>query len=257
MPSDITQHNLDRDKNVLGKEWLSTYGNWFSDEGNIGAFVDAVKPLLPDHELDILYVASASGLLGESLLKYLGKGDLTIVDISKKHLDENHNPKTKKICVDLLEMNLDKKFDVIIMRSALDYFPSTELQIKVLKIIKEHLKNDGIFINQPAYISDLKQREVVSRLYNSIDKIGKRLFQSVDMPLLYEQAGFSLPKKIGESKDMILTEQEHVERYGLDENDIKQAQIILEGSNGSNIKVTDHGYKLRFEFPIFMSKVGV
>lgn len=253
MPSEITKHNLDRDKNVLGKEWLSTYGNWFSDEDNIKAFIDAVKPILPDCELDILYVASASGLLGESLLKSIGKGNLTIVDISDKHLNENHNSKTKKICVDLLEMNLGKKFDLIIMRSALDYFPSSELQVKVLKIIREHLKDGGIFVNQPAYISDLKQRDVISLLYNSIDKIGKRLFQSVDMPLLYEQAGFSLPEKLGESKDMILTEQEHVERYRLDENDIKYAQDILGKSNGSNIKITDHGYNLRFEFPIFVS----
>jgi ubiquinone/menaquinone biosynthesis C-methylase UbiE len=254
MPSEITKHNLDRDKNVLGKDWLSTYGNWFSDEENIRAFVDAVKPILPDHELDILYVASASGLLGESLLKSLGKGNLTIVDISDKHLSENHNPKTKKICADLLEMNLGKKFDLIIMRSALDYFPSPELQVKVLKIIREHMKEGGIFVNQPAYISDLKQRDLISLLYNSIDKIGKRLFQSVDMPFLYEQAGFSLPKKIGESKDMILTEQEHIERYRLDENDIKHAQDILGKSNGCNIKVTDRGYNLRFEFPIFVSK---
>jgi SAM-dependent methyltransferase len=253
MPSEITKHNLDRDKNVLGKKWLSTYGNWFSDKNNIQAFIDAVKPILPDYDLDILYVASASGLLGESLLKSLGKGSLTIVDISDKHLSENHNPKTKKFCIDLLEMNLGKKFDVIIMRSALDYFPSPELQIKVLKIIREHLKDGGIFVNQSAYISDLKQREVISLLYNSIDKIGKRLFQSVDMPLLYEQAGFSLPKKVGESKDMILTEQEHVERYKLDENDIMHARDTLGKYNGSNIKVTDRGYNLRFEFPIFVS----
>jgi hypothetical protein len=56
---------------------------------------------------------------------------------------------------------------------------------------------------------------------------------------------------------MILTEQEHIERYRLDENDIKRAQDILEKSNGSNIKVTDRGYNLRFEFPIFVSGIGV
>jgi len=64
MLSKISEYNLDKDKNVLGKKWSSTYGGWFSDEENIQLFIDAIKPFLPDKELSILYVASASGHLG-------------------------------------------------------------------------------------------------------------------------------------------------------------------------------------------------
>lgn len=91
----IAKHNLSRDKNVLGKRWLSTYGSYFSDPDNIKSFIKATKTILPKKELDILYVASASGLLGERLIANLGRGNLTIVDISQKHLNENKNPKTK------------------------------------------------------------------------------------------------------------------------------------------------------------------
>lgn len=253
MSSEIAKYNLEKDKKVLGKEWLSTYGSWFSDEENIQLFINAVKPTLPDKELDILYVASASGLLGERLINSLGKGKLTIVDVSQKHLDENRNPKTKKVCVDLLEMDLGKKFDLIIMRSSLDYFPSRLLQIKVLKIIKKHLKVGGLFINQPAYIPDIKERDLISKVYNTVDKIGVRFFQSTDMDSIYVEAGFGVPRKIGESKTMILTEKDHVERYELTSGDIETIRKIL-GENGKNIQITKDGYILKFEFPIFLAK---
>ena len=254
MSSEIAKYNLDRDKNVQGKDWLSTYGNWFSDEENIQLFINTVKPILPDGELDILYAASASGLLGEELIKSLGRGRLTLVDISEKHLSENHNPNTVKICADLLEMDLGKKFDVILVRSSLDYFPSRSLQVKVLKIIRNHLKESSVFINQPAYISDIEQRNIIRNIYNTNDKIGNRFFQSSDLASIYDEAGLSDPEKIGHGKEMNLTEQDHVERYGLVIEDIKSIQTMLKDSK-SNIQITKDGYNLKFEFPIFLARL--
>jgi SAM-dependent methyltransferase len=195
MTSTISKYNLDKDKKVLGKKWFTTYSGWFSDEDNIQSFIKTVTPYLSQKSLDILYVASASGLLGERLLEYLKASKLTIVDMSQKHLNENKNRNTIKIKTDILGMNLKKKFDVILMRSSLDYFPSKSLQIKVLKIIKKHLKSDGIFINQPAYIPDIKERDIISSIYNQNKKIGKRLFQSTDIESIYQKAGFSCPQK--------------------------------------------------------------
>lgn len=252
MISTIARNNLKKDKNVLGKKWLKTYNNYFSDKDNIQRFIEVIKPLLADKELDILYVASASGLLGEELVKSLKRGRLTIVDISKKHLEENKNKKTKKVCFDLLKMDLDKKFDLIIMRSSLDYFPSQKLQVSVLKNIKKHLKKDGIFINQPAYISNLDERHQMSDIYNKTRKIGNRHFQSSDLHVLYEKAGFSNFKKIGEGKALRLTEKEHVERYEIDERDIKKIQNII-GEDCTSMKITKSGYKLNFRFPIFFA----
>ncbi len=253
MPSKISKYNLDKDKNVLGKEWLSAYGGWFSDEENIQSFINAVKPLLPKKSLDILYVASASGLLGEKLLLDLGKGCLTIVDISQKHLDENVNPKTTKIKTDLLEMDLGKRFDLIIMRSSLDYLPSKSLQVKVLKIIRNHLNPNGLFVNQPAYISNLEDRDIISKAYNDINKIGKRLFQSTDLDSIYLDAGFEIPKKIGKGKEMTITEKDHQKRYEINQKEIKLIQEIIKNSKNS-AKTTKEGYILKFEFPIFISK---
>lgn len=249
-----TNYNLERDKKVLGENWLSTYGNYFSDLENIWLFIDSVKPLLPNKPLDILYVGSASGLLGEELLKALGQGSLTLFDISQEHLNANDNPQTKKICGDLLEMELNKKFDLIIMRSSLDYFPSNELQIKVLKIIKNHLKAGGLFINQPAYISDPKNRDLISQIYNSIDKIGNRYFQSTDLESLYREAGLTSFQKIGDGKIMIITEKDQTERYDLTATEIKTIQQIIGLKKTPNAEVTETGYILKFEFPIFTAR---
>jgi len=254
MTSEIAQYNLDKDKKVLGKDWLLTYGSYFADEGNINLFIEAVKPCLPNGDISILYAASASGLLGEKLIENLGRGQLTIVDISQKHLNENKNPNTTKVCLDLLEMNLEKQFDVIIMRSSLDYFPTKELQIEVLKIIRKHLKPAGIFINQPAFISNITERDLISEAYNRVNKIGNRLFQSDDLADLYLAAGFSVPEKIGEGKIMCLTEKDHVTRYDINQEEIRLIQDGLRPAK-DDARVTDLGYEMDFHFPIFLAKV--
>jgi len=255
MATRIAEKNLERDRNVQGKNWLFTYSSYFSDEENIQIFIDAVASVLSDKELDILYVGSASGLVGERLITSLGKGKLTLVDISQKHLNENINPTTTKICADILELNLEKTFDLIIMRSSLDYFPSKDLQIQVLKIIKNHLTPNGLFINQPAYIPPIEDRNLVSNIYNQTEKMGDRFFQSTDMKELYIESGFSEPQKIGDGKVMYLTEQDHIQRYELTYWEVKGIQDLIKKNRKSQYAlVTSNGYKLRFEFPIFLSK---
>ena len=255
MPSEIAKHNLEKDKRVQGKDWFSTYGNYFADEENIASFVQTIKSHLPDKELTILYAGSASGLLGERLLSNLGKGSLTLVDMSQEHLNANTNPNTEKILGDLLELDLGRKFDLILMRSSLDYFPTRALQVQVLKIIKSHLQDGGVLINQPAYISDVHERDLISGAYNAGDKIGKRLFQSTDIGSLYEAAGLEQPVKIGDGKIMYLTEKDHIKRYGLNPDDVAVIQGILKGAV-QNAQVTKDGYSMKFEFPIFLARAS-
>ena len=250
--SKIVKYNLEKDKNVLGKDWLVTYGGYFSDEQNIKLFIKLIKPYLPKRKLDILYVASASGLLGEKLIKNLKQGQLTIVDISQKHLDENKNPKTIKICADLLKMKLGKKFDLIIMRSSLDYFPTKKLQVKILQIISHHLKANGLFINQPAYIPNILDRDVISDAYTLSPKIGDRFFQSLDINEIYMNAGFSIPKMIGKGKQLVLSEKDHIKRYKLKDSDIRSIKRILSKAT-QYASVTKDGYQLKFDFPIFLT----
>ena len=74
------------------------------------------------------------------------------------------------------------------------------------------------------------------------------------MGRLYRQAGLSEPKKIGDGRSLTLSEKDHIERYDLTEDDMKQIREIVSGEMqccGS----TENGYFMKFEFPIFLAKM--
>lgn len=252
MISNISKRNLKKDRRVLGKNWYTTYGGYFSDPKNIRGFIDAIIPYLPGRPLNILYVASASGLLGEKLIERLGAGTLTLIDISKQHLDENKNPETEKIYADLLKVNLKRRFDLVLMRSSLDYFPSHDLQVMALSKIRQHLLPGGLFINQPAFLEDTHERDIASEIYTKTRKIGDRYFQSSDLSDLYQQAGFIHFEKIGEGNPLVLTEQDHKSRYGISPSTIERIRRIIP-SGAKSMRVTASGYELTFRFPIFLA----
>lgn len=256
-----SKDNLKKDKNVLGSKWKKTYNSYFSDIDNINIFIkssfDYIKKINKD-SLNILYVGSASGLLGEKLCVFLKKNNidsnLTLLDISKKHLLENTNKNTKKIIGDMLTFKLSK-FDVVIMRSSLDYLPTKLLQIKALKNIKSCLSENGIFINCVAALPSNKSRDLADKIYNSNNKIGNRHFQSnEDIKSLYISAGFNYFKKIGLSKNLIITHNEHIRRYNIVENEIYKIKNILKSSKSRYLKSTLEGYRLEFIFPIYVAR---
>ncbi|MDD4983367.1 MAG: class I SAM-dependent methyltransferase [Candidatus ainarchaeum sp.] len=260
----ISKNNLETDKNVLGKNWNKTYNSYFSDTTNINLFIKACLPhikKLNKKKIEILYVAGGNGLLGEKLIlslkKHNIKSELTLLDISQKQLDENKNPKTKKVLADILTCDLCTKFDLIIMRSSLDYIYKEKLQVKALKNIKKHLTESGLFINCCAAMPTNKDRDLADKIYASNKLIGKRHFQSKEsISELYSKAGFKELKLIGKSNNMKLTEKEHIERYDFTKIEIEKIQKIILKSKvqPKNIKITKTGYLLDFIFPIYLAK---
>jgi len=256
------RENLKRDRRVLGEPWRETYQGFFVNPRYIDDFITAVWNYLPrKKELKILYAASASGLLGEALVARLRKHDikakLTLVDLSKEHLDENKNPETTKICADLLNVDLRDTFDVVLMRSSLDYFPDDEMQVQLLRRIRHWLGPGGVFLNQLAALVSKEDRDTVDEVYRSNRKFGKRHFQcEEDIYSVYEKAGLNV-KKIADANcpELLLTEWEHKERYGIDEEDVKQVQRILETHQNGGLRVTKTGYRMHFIFPIFVATV--
>lgn len=252
MLSSVAKKNLKKDRRVLGENWHTVYGGYFSDPENIRQFIDTVIPFLPKRPLRILYAASAAGLLGETFLERLGTGTLTLVDISTKHLNENKNSLTEKVHGDLLTMNLARQFDLVLMRSSLDYFPSSDLQIRTLANIKHHLSPGGLFINQPAFIEEPKERDAMSAIYTKTRQIGDRYFQSNDLLQLYQHAGFNFFKKIGEGAELVLTEQDHIDRYGISSETVQRIRQMIP-PDAQSMRVTTTGYELTFRFPIFLA----
>lgn len=263
MLSKITKRNLMKDSRVQGRKWLSTYGSYFSSEKILDEFCDMAlhrSSQLPKN-LNILYVGSASGLLGEQLARKLReKGfnpSLTLVDASKQHLAENRSHETEKINADLLTLNLKRKFDLAIMRSTLDYFPCKAIQIRVLKMIKAHLKKGGLFFNQCASLPTKTERNAADSVY-CLPSFGRRHFQlHLEVKGLYEKAGFSSVRRVGFASPLEITEKEHVERYGLQKPDVEKVRRILSSlpkNKRKNLKTTKTGYKMKFTFPVYVAR---
>ncbi len=258
----MSKANLLCDKRVLGKHWKKTYKGYFGSRKNMQIFVAQLLPYTPKNkELRILYPGSGSGFLGEELAKELekrkAKAHLWLIDFSKEHLGQNSNPKTKKILGDILKVKLAKKFDLIIMRSTLDYFWNEKSQIRVLKKLKKWLAPDGIFFNQAASMPSTIQRNLADRIYRSNKRIGQRHFQcSSDIAKIYRKGSFDKLKKIGDAPAMVITEKEHCERYGISKKQISKIQKIIEkipAKKRPNIKITKTGYSMKFVFPIYLA----
>jgi len=258
----ITRQNVYRDRRVQGREWKNVYGGYFSDERVINSFLRACEPLVEKlpREPSILYVCSGTGLLGERLCAFLRKRGfaprLTLVDSSEKQLRQNMNPRTEKIVGDLLRLRLGgRKFDLIIMRSSLDYFYSPSLQRRALKRVASLLKLGGVFVNQCCCFPTLKERALACRMRLLSSKIGRRLFHwPPELPLLYRAAGFEELRKIGEAPPLRLTEKDHVARYGVTREEIAKIRCLIRRvSKGRfrNVRVTQSGYETLEYFPIY------
>ncbi len=261
----ITRENLSRDQRVLGKAWNQTYKHYFGNPENIQSFVRQILSRVPKRrKLAILYPASGSGALGEALRNALKKkrveASLTLVDASARQLDENKNSSTKKILQDLLAPRLNGRFDVAIMRSSLDYFPTERLQANVLSMVRKHLAKGGVFFNQAASMPTLTERNLADQIYDSTTKIGRRHFQCPqDIRPIYEKAGFVKFKKIGSAPKLIVTEKEHQERYGVTAKEIGRIRKMIgrvPEKKRPNVKTTQKGYRLKFQFPIYAGWKG-
>jgi len=259
----ITKQNLSKDKHVLGQAWNKTYKGYFSNKRVINSFIKSLKPYYNKFpkDLKIMYVCSGTGLLGEELVKNLIKKgfdpELTLLDISKKQLKENQNPCTIKINADLVEFKSRTKYDLVIMRSALDYFYEYNLQIKVLKRIKTLLKSNGFFVNQPASAHSIFDKDLLNDVYLSTKKIGHRNFQYFsELSKQHIKAGLEMPNKIGKSKDMAITNNNHEARYKINKKEVENIRELIKSSRYklNNLKITRLGYKLKFNFPIYICK---
>ncbi len=262
---ETTRRNLESDSRVVGKNWGKVYGGYFSDERVLNSFIRAGEKHWAElpKKPKILYLCSGNGLLGEHLAGHLREKGLepalTIVDASPEHLEQNANPNTRKLLMDVLDMDLGEEFDVVIVRSAQDYQPTPELQVKMLETAARHLKPNGVFINQAASFDTKEARDLADRIYKTTPPIGDRHFQwPGDIGSLYERAGLTAPEKIGDAPVLALTHEDHATRYGVTREDIERIQSLIRAvpaSKRTGIRVTGKGYEINCLFPIYASEL--
>ena len=135
-------------------EFAKIYDDLINEDINYDNMVSRIIEICNEHNIeckDYLDVACGTGNVTVRLAKHFK--DIYAVDLSEDMLREAFNKlkenriKGKIICQDMTEMQLNRKFDLI--TSVLDstnYITDEDDLEKYFSSVKEHLKDDGIFI---------------------------------------------------------------------------------------------------------------
>lgn len=135
-------------------EFAKIYDELINEDINYDNMVSRIIEICNEHNIeckDYLDVACGTGNVTVRLAKHFK--DIYAVDLSEDMLREAFNKlkenriKGKIICQDMTEMQLNRKFDLI--TSVLDstnYITDEDDLEKYFSSVKEHLKDDGIFI---------------------------------------------------------------------------------------------------------------
>lgn len=135
-------------------EFAKIYDDLINEDINYDNMVSRIIEICNEHNIeckDYLDVACGTGNVTVRLAKHFK--DIYAVDLSEDMLIEAFNKlkenriKGKIICQDMAEMQLNRKFDLI--TSVLDstnYITDEDDLEKYFSSVKEHLKDDGIFI---------------------------------------------------------------------------------------------------------------
>ncbi|VVC71792.1 Methyltransferase domain protein [uncultured archaeon] len=246
------KQNLRADKRVQGKRWGKTYGGFWHNPANAQAFVRATNRYLralPD-EPAVLEVGSADGFLAETVashLRKLGKHPhVTISDMSAKHLAANPNPRTRKIQADLLTLNLTRtagRFDVILMRSVLHYFPTLALQTRVLRRLRRHLAPGGVLLLQDSVFERQREADLLTRIFQT--KLAPWRFNSTrEIQTVTRHAGLRATR-VGFAPDIHVTHDDHARRYALTPADTRHIRALIQAvpaTDRPHHHLTKNGY---------------
>ena len=135
-------------------EFAKIYDDLINEDINYDNMVSRIIEICNEHNIecnDYLDAACGTGNVTVRLAKHFK--DIYAVDLSEDMLREAFNKlkenriKGKIICQDMTEMQLNRKFDLI--TSVLDstnYITDEDDLEKYFSSVKEHLKDDGIFI---------------------------------------------------------------------------------------------------------------
>ena len=135
-------------------EFAKIYDDLINEDINYDNMVSRIIEICNEHNIeckDYLDVACGTGNVTVRLAKHFK--DIYAVDLSEDMLREAFNKlkenriKGKIICQDMTEMQLNRNFDLI--TSVLDstnYITDEDDLEKYFSSVKEHLKDDGIFI---------------------------------------------------------------------------------------------------------------
>jgi ubiquinone/menaquinone biosynthesis C-methylase UbiE len=150
------------------------YRGYFVSKETISSFL-ACLPSFLNKEIKICDIGGGQGYLLDQVRKfYKDKGykvSCWIVDYNKEQL-KLAPPYFYKVCKNALEFYKDNFFDLIIMRSVLQFLLRKNHKIKVLNNIYKSLKLNGYFINQ-AFFLEKPDNRIIEKAYRYFNRFLK------------------------------------------------------------------------------------
>jgi ubiquinone/menaquinone biosynthesis C-methylase UbiE len=174
----------DKSGGKIGDEMEQVYGNYFSNEGALDKFLEALtsRNLFEElseraqtERLKILEIGANNGVVGEYVSNYLESRNiehqLVISDMNKQALQDNNNPDTLKIKFDNKQIPFIKNsFDLILSRSVTHYESTSEDKKQVLSDVKRVLTDQGVFVNQAVAFETKAEINLLLNIHEIVDK---------------------------------------------------------------------------------------
>lgn len=254
----INKFNVTADKQAYGK-WAELNQDYFSNPKIIDEFFrffTRAQPDLPE-TINIIEFGSAEGIVGEYFAKSLStkhKTKLTLVDVVPEHLQANTNPKTIKICKNILQFDQKEKYDLAIVRSLLHYF-STEDQQRVLEITHASLKKGG-YLLIAAFIQRPESLELFLKLNRLVGK-QLQLLTSQQLEKLFAQAGFTQTTFLGNATTWNCSSNNLKARYTLSDETIQNMRKLIQSTptfEQKGFTLTMNGFTVPIPYRIYLLK---
>lgn len=279
----------EREAKISEQEREKFGGDYSSNLENIKRFIEIglekIIEKLPEN-LNALDLGGAGGRLAESVKNELEKNGkhtlFTVIDGNKEFVKEAEKRGLKTIETNLVNSIPLKEIDLAIMRNVLHYNSLKDIK-KILKNVKDSLKDEGIFINQVIsakdqnhvkFINEILNAEVLGRGVNYLtNEEYVKLCTETEFPTefvgyaptgrwtLKEMFWRTYPKKAGAKfiEDMSVFTDDEKEKYYLKRNAyVEKCREILEKYTKEE-KIYDIEFKkeetsVEFYSPIFLSR---
>lgn len=182
------------------------------------------------------------------------KVHLTLIDAVQEHLDANENVETKKIRANLLELDVEPRFDLGLVRSLLHYFSLDEMHV-LLENIRHSIKPGGYALFQ-LFVQDPNQMDLFMTLSRIV---GKQLtLMSIEENLSVLRQHFSTVKHLGAAKRWDCSSNNLAQRYSLSAKQLAEMREIIlntpEERRGS-FTTSENGFTIPIPYEVILVQV--
>ncbi len=240
----------------MAENFPEIFKGYFSSKDNVNPFLGCL-PDLENKNLKIADFGGGSGYLLDQVANfYQNKGctvDCWLIDNNNEQVRNAPN-KFKKINKNCLKFSKEKHFDIIIMRSVLQFFLNRQEKITVLNNISKSLKEKGTFINQALFF-EKPDNKIVAQSYRYFNR-SLNIETLEELIGLYNKSSFKNCKIEKFCPTMIVSDSDIKKRFMVNGAVIDKMRNLFNGNIKKShfIEVVGKNFKINCNYVIVTSK---